>query len=529
MSRLLRSRTLHVAVTAAAALLLGRGAAACGSCAGAADDATAAATTATETETGSAVTAIVAGTVHVGDGTVLEDGVIVVRDGRIVSVAAGGAIPDGADVVRLESAHVTPGLVDANARLEARDLVAANARAAGRSPLVQLLTCSIHGEGDPCSCFGPELCRLSASHQDLEEEDMICPLCGFPGPPGIHDLISGVQQGGPTPTESSAEVVPHTWVADSLNLRSADLERLAAEGVTTVYASPDNAAVIGPRGAIVRTAGPITERIVREAADVHAVMGTDSFRVGGGNSPPFRSFVGVNTRRPGSRMGVAWVFRKAMYDTINDAKGHAVGGADTPPHEALPVLADVLEGEVPLRFAARSQRDIEKAIRLADEFGLRFTLLEAIEAHTTLEQLTAGGTRVVFGPISMERGGWRDEADTRFTTFVDLVRAGVPTALSAMDRREEDGLARQAMYAMKSGATLQEALRAVTLTPAEILGIEDEVGSVATGKRADLVVWSGEPFAATSRAVMVMAGGEVVVDRRDEDERSATTELPDEI
>ncbi len=525
MSRLLRSRTLHVALTAVAALALGRGAAACGACAadGAADAAT--------TDESAAVTAIVADAVHVGDGTVLEDGVVVIEDGRIVSAVAGGAVPAGATVVRLESAHVTPGLVDANARLEARDLVAANARAAGRSPLVDLLTCSIHGEADPCSCFGPELCRLSASHVDIEAQDLICPLCGFPGPADIGDLISGVDRGGPSPTESSSEVVPHTWVADSLNLRSADLERLAAEGVTTVYASPDNAAVIGPRGAVVRTAGPISERLVREAADVHAVLGSDSFRVGGGNAPPFRSFVSVNTRRPGSRMGVAWVFRKAMHDTINHSKGHPIGGADTPPREALPVLQDVLEGEVPLRFAARSQRDIEKAFRLSSEFGLRFTLVEAIEAHTTLEPLEASGTRVVFGPISMERGGWQNEADTRFTTFLDLVRAGIPTALSAMDRREEDGLARQAMYAIKSGATLQEALRAVTLTPAEILGLEDELGSVAAGKRADLVVWSGEPFAATSRPVMVMVGGEVVVDRRDPSERSGGdgARTPDEI
>jgi imidazolonepropionase-like amidohydrolase len=460
------------------------------------------------------VTAIFAKALHVGDGTTLENGLIVIRDGKIVAVTAGGTAPGGATVIRMDEAHVTPGLIDANARLEPRDLVAANARAAGRTPLAQLLDCGIH-DTSACSCNGASICQLSHVHDQFEGEgDAVCPVCGYPAPPGIADLIAGVQSGGSTPTESSSEVVPHTMVVDALNLRSADLERLAAEGVTTVYASPDNAAVIGPRGAIIRTAGPIGDRIVVEAAAVHATMGSDSFRVGGGNSPPFRQFVGVNTRRPGSRMGVAWVFRKAMYDTINDARGFEIGGADTPPMEALPVLAEVLQGEVPIRFAARAQRDIEGAFRLAREFGLSFTLVEGIEAHTTLQMLTDTNTSVVFGPISMERGGFRNEADTRFTTARDLLAAGVRTALSAMDRREEDGLARQAMYAMKSGVSFEDALRAVTLTPAEILGIDGDTGSLSVGKRADLVIWSGEPFAATSRPMMVMVGGEVALDRR---------------
>lgn len=460
------------------------------------------------------VTAIFAKVLHVGDGTTLENGMIVIRNGTIAAISAGGSAPGGATVIRMDEAHVTPGLIDANARLEPRDLVAANSRAAGRTPLAQLLDCGIH-DSSACSCNGAAICQLSHVHDQFEGEgDAVCPVCGYPAPPGIADLIAGVQNGGSTPTESSSEVVPHTLVADGLNLRSADLERLASEGVTTVYASPDNAAVIGPRGAIIRTAGPIGDRMVIEAAAVHATMGSDSFRVGGGNSPPFRQFVGVNTRRPGSRMGVAWVFRKAMYDTINDARGFEIGGADTPPEAALPVLAEVLQGEVPIRFAARAQRDIEGAFRLAREFNLSFTLVEGIEAHTTLEMLSESNTSVVFGPISMDRGGFRNEADTRFTTAKDLLAAGVRTALSAMDRREEDGLGRQAMYAMKSGVSFEDALRAVTLTPAEILGIDGDSGSLTVGKRADLVVWSGEPFAATSRPMMVMVGGEVALDRR---------------
>ena len=514
----LRTDRLATLLALAAAAMLGRGGFACSGCvdAASADSVATATATATTATAESTLTAIRARVIHIGDGSSIDNGLVLVRDGRIVSVTAGGAVPEGARTIDLDEAHLTPGLIDANARLEPRDL-AADAVATTRAPVFAMLDCGIHEKGDPCSCFGPDICRLASAHAGMEEQDLVCPLCGFPAPLGVlHDLVSGVRRDtGASGTESSAEVVPHTWVADGLNLRSPDLARLAAEGVTTVFAAPDNAAVIGPRGAVVRTAGPISERLVREAGDVHAVMGTDSFRVGGGNSPPFRQFVGVNTRRPGSRMGVAWVFRKAMYDAINDGRGLPVGGADTPPVDALPVLREVLAGEVPLRMAARAQRDIETAFRLAAEFGVRFTLVEGVEAHTTLPMLTESGTRVVFGPISMERGGWNNEADTRLSTFKDLLAAGVPAALSAQDRREEDGLARQAMYAIRSGVSPADALRAVTLTPAEILGIQDDAGSLAAGKRADLVAWSGEPFAATSRPVFVMVGGELVLYRRD--------------
>jgi imidazolonepropionase-like amidohydrolase len=95
-----------------------------------------------------------------------------------------------------------------------------------------------------------------------------------------------------------------------------------------------------------------------------------------------------------------------------------------------------------------------------------------------------------------------------------LLQAKIPTALSAQDLREEDGLARQAMYAQRFGVSFDDALRAVTQTPARLLGLEKELGTLVRGKRADLVLWSGTPFAATSMPLVVLIDGEVVLDRR---------------
>ena len=79
-------------------------------------------------------------------------------------------------------------------------------------------------------------------------------------------------------------------------------------------------------------------------------------------------------------------------------------------------------------------------------------------------------------------------------------------------------LSRQAGFAMRGGLGLNEALASVTIHPARILGIDDRVGSVASGMDADLVLWSGTPFESTSRVVGVMVSGELVLDPRGTDE-----------
>jgi imidazolonepropionase-like amidohydrolase len=217
-------------------------------------------------------------------------------------------------------------------------------------------------------------------------------------------------------------------------------------------------------------------------------------------------------------MGLTWVFRKAFYDAQRRESGLEAYGADTAPLEATAVLRDVLDGKVPLRIQARIQQDILTALRLAGEFDLRFTLEEATEAYRCIDELQANSVSVVFGPIfeTPPGGGMRslEGRQSRYFTFKALLEAGIPTALSAQELREDDGLARQAMYALRFGASLEETLRAVTLTPAEMLGLDDQLGTLEPGKRADLVIWQGTPFEATSSVNAVLIDGQIVFDRR---------------
>lgn len=445
---------------------------------------------------------------------------VLIRDGKIVQV--GPSIKaDGATTVDCGDEYLTPGLIDACCVLatesEATPTQPRRRRApesAGPHSLWKELANGHTHEPDTPTCLPNEYDPPDdAGHGDG------C-LCG-----GLHtreeflaqaDLASSISLRA-TWAEHAAEVVPHRRVLDSVDLLSPDFRRLVQSGVTTIFASPDSGSVIGSRGAVLKTAGPLERRVLRDAADVKASMGADPSLRGRPNIGPYGGISDIYTRRPTTRMGVEWVFRKAFY-TARDATDAPPRGADAPPVESLDALRAILAGEIPLRIQARYQHDIYTAARLADEFGLRFTLEEGTEAYKALDLLKRENIPVIYGPIFITPTGFRaptGEADeARLSTPRLLHEYGIRFALTAQEMRDEEGLARQAMMAAAFGLPREAALQAVTRTPAELLGLENRIGSLKPGVDADLVAWSGPPLAATSRVTRVWIAGELVYEAR---------------
>ncbi len=470
------------------------------------------------------VLALKAGRIDCGDGNSITRGVVLIRAGRIEALGTEVTIPDGAKVIELADGVITPGLIDAHATVTRAKWGIQSNGWQGRvdsEPHGTDFAAEDHDENRPHWNFPlvqgttvsncSDACPMAYRHITGQK----CKCCGFPEADALVAAL-GVSPRRSV-AEASSEVVPHTNVMDSIDLQSPDFERLARRGVTTVFVSTDSGSVIGARGAIVKTGGPADQRIVRRTDAVKAAMGSDPSRRGGSNRLPRGTHVSFHARRPHTRMGVTWVFRKALHEARAVAGGlPQIGGADTPPTGAIEPLVAVLKGELPLRIQARTQSDILTALRLADEFGLRFTLEEATEAYRCLNELQAAQIPVVYGPVFIEPTGWRaytgEARKAKLTTARALLDAGVEMALTANEMRDEEGLAAQAMYAMRYGLTGDEALAAVTSAPARILGIDDRVGTLGEGKDADLVVWSGPPFASTSRIQTVVVGGELVFD-----------------
>jgi len=321
----------------------------------------------------------------------------------------------------------------------------------------------------------------------------------------IHDGLNSVEQ--------STEVQPHREIADSLDPFDVRWKRLAASGVTTAYIAPLERNVVGGIGLTVKTAGEptVAARTVPGRRFVTGVIGNSP---SSGNNPAFGRPTSFYNRRPTTRMGVEWEWRKSFYDAIAAAR---VPERDFP---GASVLRQVLKGELSLYVTAWATSDIRTAIFLKEELAregygqVALVLESAAEAHKEPELLVRSGASVILPPFPPQ-GRTTDQAFMPLDLPKQLAELGVQFALSAHDAR--DPLARlsaQAGFAMRGGLTREQALQAVTLTPARILGVDNRVGSVEVGKDADLVLWNGAPFEATSGIVGVLVDGALVVDPR---------------
>ena len=217
-------------------------------------------------------------------------------------------------------------------------------------------------------------------------------------------------------------------------------------------------------------------------------------------------------RRPTTRMGVEWEWRQALL---------AAAQAETEDQDRdTKVLQAAVTGKAVTFVQAYATQDIRTAVYLKEELEreglgtLRMIMDCAAEAWKEPGMLVRNGVSVVLPPFPVN-GRTTDNALMPLDTAKKLLALKIPFALSAHgSARSADRLDVQAGHAMRGGLTRDQALRAVTITPAQFLGIQDRVGSVEVGKDADLVLWNGAPFEATSRPVGVMVGGQLVVEPR---------------
>jgi len=308
--------------------------------------------------------------------------------------------------------------------------------------------------------------------------------------------------------EEAREISPEFRVLDGLNPKARDLQRAVQTGVTTAFIGPGNRNVIGGLGAVLKTYGDsLRQMVVQEEAALKATVGSGPTI---GNYPP-RGIPPVNfyARRPTTRMGVTWEFRKAFIDAAKYA-----GERPARPDPAKEILSRALARKLPVRIAASRAVDIESALRLAEEFKLAIVFEEAEEAYRHVGLLAQRKVAVALRPTFQPGRVWAaDGSEPRYGTFTALAAAGVPTALLTGGPGEGESLLAMAAFAVRCGATREQALAAITKTPAEILGVADRVGSLEKGKDADFVALSGDPLDVTSRVERVVVNGRTAFDR----------------
>jgi len=311
--------------------------------------------------------------------------------------------------------------------------------------------------------------------------------------------------------EQSNEVTAAARIAPSLDLHARGWERALRQGITTVAVFPVDRNVVGGMGAVLKTGGDPTleARLVRGDAFLRGAMGS---LPSSGNRPSGSRPANFYARRPTTRMGVEWEWRKAFYDAWQEENR---GDAARPGRAEL---MRALSGETPVFIQAWATQDIRTAVFLAEEMAaegmgtMRLVIDSGAEAWREPNLLVRTNAAVCLPPLPAG-GRTTENAFMSLDTAAKLHEAGVPVALSAhAGFGSGNTLAEQATYARRGGLPFDAALAAVTTVPATLLGVTDRVGVIAAGHDADLVLWNGTPFEFTSRPVGVVLDGTALVD-----------------
>jgi len=218
-------------------------------------------------------------------------------------------------------------------------------------------------------------------------------------------------------------------------------------------------------------------------------------------------------KSPGTRAKQMSLLRSALIRADEYRKKvTAAGAAEKPPRDLeLEALASVLDGKTPLLVTVNRAQDILSALRLAAEFRIRVVLDGAAEAYLVLDEIRAAGVPVILHP-SMARA-FDERENLSFETASRLKAAGIPFALQSGYESyvpKTRVVLFEAGIAAANGLELADALAAITLDAAKVLGVADRVGSLEKGKDGDVALFDGDPFEYTTHVTGVVIDGVVV-------------------
>ncbi|HEY7350850.1 MAG TPA: amidohydrolase [Ktedonobacterales bacterium] len=313
----------------------------------------------------------------------------------------------------------------------------------------------------------------------------------------------GVGAAGDDTNESVEPIAPQLRALDGINLEDIAFDDARQAGVTTSEVKPGSGNVIGGQCVVIKHTGLIIDKVVlRAPSAIKAAMGENP------------KFTYRNQKKsPSTRMATAALFREIFSRAqtyLEKRRAELEAGRPFERDLKLEAIGLALEKRIPMRIHAHRADDIMTALRLRDEFGFEMSVEHCTEGHKVADELARRGVPAVVGP-SMS-GRYKVELrDKTFETPAVLAAAGVKVAITTDHPVVPiHQLMTAAILAVKHGLSTDLALRAVTLHPAEILGVAERVGSLDAGKDADLVIWSGDPFDLRSRVMLTMIDGQVV-------------------
>jgi imidazolonepropionase-like amidohydrolase len=386
---------------------------------------------------------------------VIENGVVLMQAGKITAVGAASSVnlPAGSEVIDATGMTIYPGLIDSETHLG--------------------LT-------------------------EIEAEAM------------TNDLV-----------EPSDEIMPHMHTAEAFHAESALIPVARVNGITNAIVAPESSDTLPGQDSFIQLAGAnATEMLlIRDNAMPLNFTGDQRRNKGGFEKHKF----------PSTRMGLAAQLRQAFIDaedyqtkwadyerkkseaanssagkgTEKDRKTAAQNNNNnkekksepTPPKRDLKLeaLVPYLEGKKTIVLAAESSSDLQTAVSLAKEFKLKFVLNHISHSQAVLDYVAGLKVPVIVGPI-YEAPKEDERYDAVYSLPAQLYQRGVKIIFASYNAHNVRNLPDQAGFATAFGLPYDEALKAITLNPAEIWGVADQLGSLDVGKTANVVVANGDPL-----------------------------------
>lgn len=386
--------------------------------------------------------AITGGKVYPVSGPPIENGTVIITNGRIVSVGANIAVPAGAQRIDATGKIVTPGFVNSSTQLGVQEISAVN-----------------------------DTRDMSARGKD--------------------------------------NVAASFTVWEGLNPNSVMLAPARKEGITSFVVIPTGGLISGQAALVDVVPGTTSDMIIRAPVAMVAEIGDPQ---SAGLSARGELIVKLRELLEDAR----------YFQTHRDAFDRAQTRQFAASRLDLQALLPVIEGRLPLLVTVDKESDIDAAMRIAREFNVKLIIGGGAEAWMMADRLAAARIPVLTGAMNNIPAGFAALGQRQENAGL-LRKAGVQVALigNAGGGDEEAfnvrNLKQEAGNAVAYGMTWDDALRAVTLAPAEFFGVADRVGSLQPGREGNVVVWSGDPFEFTTRVEHVFVRGREYHDKTRQD------------
>lgn len=379
------------------------------------------------------------GKIYTMAGDIIDNGYILIKEGKIVEVGKEIIAPLDAEVIDVGGKLVTPGFIDAHCH-------------------IGLFEESIGFEGD-------------------DSNEMVDP------------------------------VTPQLRGIDGINPMDISFEEAYEGGVTTAVTGPGSANVMGGTFAAIKTYGNrIDNMIIKDPV---------AMKIAFGENP--KTVYNSQKKSPMTRMATASILRETLFKarTYMEKRENSQDPSKQVDYDIkMEAIIPVLKKEIPLKAHAHRADDIFTALRIAKEFDVDITLDHCTEGHLIADELAKEGKPAIVGPTFGNRSKF-ELKNKSFDTPNILVNAGVKIAIitdAPVIPLQHLGLC--AGLAMNAGLPEMEAFKAITINPAEIVGLQDRIGSIEAGKDADIVVFDGHPLKDIDcKTYLTMIDGKIVYRR----------------